>query len=90
MKGNVRNLVRMQIQLTPSQSERIKALARQTGSSISELVRKGVDCILEKDVDMAERRKKALAIVGKYESERVDVSEKHDKYIAGSIYEDFH
>jgi hypothetical protein len=56
-------------------------MSAATGQSISELVRKAVDH------DFAERRKRALRVLGRFSSRLSDVSIRHDDYLAEAFSE---
>lgn len=77
-------MVRMQIQLTESQTRELKRLAAARHVSMADLIRRGVDAILRSNsvLDVAEKRKRALALAGKFRSGKHDVSKDHDKYLA--------
>jgi Arc/MetJ-type ribon-helix-helix transcriptional regulator len=77
-------MVRTQIQLTEEQSRALKKMASSRHLSISELVRQGVDVVLRSNVsiDASEKRKRALAIIGKYRSGKREISREHDKHLA--------
>ncbi len=61
-------MVRVQIQLSPSQHRGLKRRARRLGVSVSEAVRRAVAAELaaEPSDDPRDRRRRALAVVGKY------------------------
>lgn len=61
-------MVRTQIQLTEEQASRLKELAVAEGVSMAELVRRGVDAMLSSTapISRAERRRRAMAVSGKY------------------------
>jgi predicted NUDIX family phosphoesterase len=77
-------MVRTQIQLTEEQARAIKRIANVQGVSIAEVIRRAIDRIISAGptVDIGERHKRALEIVGKFRSARRDVSRKHDAYLA--------
>ncbi len=77
-------MVRTQIQLTDNQAQDLKRLAAARHLSMAELIRQGVDAILRSNtvMDPAEKRKRALALAGKFRSGKHDVSKEHDKYLA--------
>ena len=77
-------MVRTQIQLTEEQSRALKKMASSRHLSIAELVRQGVDVVLRSNIviDASEKRKRALAMVGKYRSGKRDISKEHDKHLA--------
>jgi hypothetical protein len=80
-------MVRTQIQLTEEQTKALKKMASSRHLSMAELIRQGVDVVLRSNVgiDASEKRKRALAIVGKYRSAKRDISREHDKYLAGAF-----
>lgn len=77
-------MVRTQIQLTDEQSIRLKAMAVEEGVSIAELIRRSVDQYTQfrQQPDREELRRRASAVIGKYDSGLTDVSVNHDKYLA--------
>ncbi|MCO6451578.1 MAG: hypothetical protein J5I90_12390 [Caldilineales bacterium] len=77
-------MVRTQIQLTEEQSRKLKSLASKKGMSVAELIRVGVDSLLrhESDIDMAERRRRAIAAAGCAHSDITDLAAQHDRYLA--------
>ena len=74
-------MIRTQIQLTEEQARELKELAAREGVSMAELVRQAVDSLLEGSgtISVEERRRRAMALVGQFNSGRSDVSEKHDE-----------
>ncbi len=76
-------MVRTQIQLTEKQSQRLKALAARTGSSVAELIRQGIDTVLERDTTAQpeDLRRRAIEAAGRFRSSRSDVSRRHDDYL---------
>ncbi len=52
--------------------------------SIAELIRRAVDTLIKSSavVDVEERHKRAIEIVGQFSSEKHDISEKHDLYLS--------
>jgi len=77
-------MVRTQIQLTEEQARKLKRIAQSQHLSVAELIRRGVDAIIESStaVDIEERRKRALEIVGQFSSGKHNISMKHDLYLA--------
>lgn len=77
-------MVRTQIQLTERQTQRLKALAKERGVSMAELVRQSVDTMLEspETTDREERKRRALSIIGMFRSDVPDLSTNHDQYLA--------
>ena len=76
-------MIRTQIQLESDQYKRLKALAARQSKSFAQLVREGVDHVLE-----AEEREsdweRFLTAVGSFraEDDATDVAEHHDAYLA--------
>lgn len=83
-------MVRTQIQLTEAQSEKLKRLAAQQNTSVADLIRQSVDLYLSSTthIDREEQKRKALEIVGKFNSGVSDLGINHDKYLA-EAYEDW-
>jgi hypothetical protein len=77
-------MVRTQIQLTEHQAISLKRLADEEGVSMAALVRLGVDRLLRErgaPID-AEKRRRALAVTGRFRSGLDDLAENHDRYLA--------
>lgn len=77
-------MVRTQIQLSERQAVALKKLAAARHVSIAELIRRAVDTMVRSGaaIDGEEKRKRALAAVGRFSSGKRDVSKDHDKYIS--------
>lgn len=77
-------MVRTQIQLTERQTAALKKIAAARHLSIAELIRQAVDTLIRSGaaIDTEEKRKRALAIVGRFKSGKRDISREHDKYLA--------
>jgi Ribbon-helix-helix domain len=79
-------MVRTQIQLTEEQYKRLKAMSHQQGISIAEIVRQSVDEYTKRretdHVDPDERRRRAMAVAGRFNSGLSDISVNHDEYLA--------
>ncbi|MDP2661661.1 MAG: ribbon-helix-helix domain-containing protein [Dehalococcoidia bacterium] len=73
-------MVRTQIQLTVEQVQALKEVAAERKVSMSELIRQGVDHVLE-EREEANKWRKALAMIGRYSDPEPDVSSDHDKYL---------
>lgn len=73
-------MIRTQIQLTEDQAKALKELAHRRGVSMAELVREGVDGLLDAD-DYEARWRRAVSVVGKFRGDGANVSEEHDKYL---------
>lgn len=76
-------MIRTQISLTEEQADRLRRTAALRGVSMAELIRQAVDRVIPPDSDERSWRiERALALAGKYDSGRSDVSERHDDYLA--------
>jgi hypothetical protein len=77
-------MIRTQIQLTESQSARLREVARRSGVSTAEIIRRSVDRFLERDAtdpSAGATRLSALEVVGRFHSGLSDVAERHDYYL---------
>jgi hypothetical protein len=75
-------MVRTQIQLTEDQIERLRAMSMNRHESIASLIRKAVDLfILSGKPGKSALFRQAKTAVGKYTSDRTDVSLDHDRYL---------
>ena len=81
-------MIRTQIQLTEQQVQSLKSLANARGVSMAELIREGVDSLLkaQQGIDLAERRRRAIAAAGMFRSDVSDLGVNHDRYLA-EVYE---
>ena len=79
-------MIRTQVQVTEQQMKRLKRLAADREVSVAELVRNGVDSILDaaEQDSRSDRERRALAALGRFRSGRSDVSREHDRYLAES------
>jgi urease gamma subunit len=61
-------MIRTQIQLTEEQSEALKQLSAREGKTVAELVRLGVDLLIQSErvINSEELRHRALAVAGKF------------------------
>lgn len=77
-------MIRMQIQFTDEQAQALKRAAAERKVSVAALAREAVDRLLVENGDTTsdEARAAALAIMGKFESDRSDVARNHDRYLA--------
>jgi predicted DNA-binding protein len=82
-------MIRTQIRLTDEQAWRLKALAAERSTSVAELIRQGVDDLLQRAAgpDMEEIRRRAIAVAGRFRSGRSDISTNHDEYLAEAYAE---
>ncbi len=76
-------MVRTQIQLTEEQVKALKKIALSRHLSIAEIIRQAVDTVIRTNamVDIEERRKRTIDIVGRSSSGKRDISRKHDTYL---------
>jgi hypothetical protein len=77
-------MIRTQVQLTEQQARTLKELAHRENKSVAELTRQAIEYWLQTvvAVSMEERRRRALAAVGRFHSGVSDVSEQHDDHLA--------
>jgi hypothetical protein len=77
-------MIRTQVQLTETQMRILKELAHQEQVSVAELTRRALDYWLQSmnALPDAEAKRRALAVVGRFRSDRTDISERHDDYLA--------
>lgn len=80
-------MVRTQIQLTERQAKSVKALARAEGISAAEVIRRAIDELIQSKpmLDSADKRARALRVVGRFRSGRSDVSRNHDAYFSKAL-----
>jgi post-segregation antitoxin (ccd killing protein) len=75
-------MIRTQIQMEEDQIEWLRAEARARGVSVSQLIREGITLFRAREERFPEEKKKrALAAVGRFSSGASDVSERHDDYL---------
>lgn len=74
---------RIQAQLTEEQARRLRSLAAEEGVSIAELLRRGADLVLERAPfeTREERKRRAMAVVGRFADEAPNVAREHDSYL---------
>lgn len=82
-------MIRTQIQLTEEQSQILKSLSVEKGTSVAELIRQCVDNYIRSinRPTLDERREKALAVIGIASSKVSDLSINHDQYLADAYGE---
>ncbi len=73
-------MVRTQVLLKEDQYQFLKDRSRETGNSISALVRESVDCLRGNAAPLKQR---AIELLGAFEADRSDVSIRHDEYFPG-------
>ena len=76
-------MIRTQIQLTETQSVRLREAARRSGVSTAEMIRQSVDRFLEKEtaLPVATTRLSALEVVGRWSCGIADIADRHDDYL---------
>jgi len=77
-------MVRTQVQLTKEQAETLKKIASQEDISVAEVIRRSIDATIRTSsgCSQAERWRRAVAVSGRFRSDRTDVSTHHDAYLA--------
>jgi len=76
-------MVRTQIQMQEDQLNWLRVEASARGVSVSQLIREGIALFRAREERFSEEKKKrALAAVGRLSSNLSDVSERHDDYLA--------
>ncbi len=80
-------MVRTQIQLTENQVNILKNMAASQNLSIAELIRRAVDNLIKtnSEMDIEERKRRAIEIAGRFHSGKRNISTKHDRYLAEAI-----
>lgn len=72
-------MVRTQVLLEPDQYDFLKERSRETGESLSALIRDAVEHLRQ---DTTPLRQRAQTLLGAFEADRQDVSVRHDEYFA--------
>jgi len=76
-------MIRTQVQIEDKQLEWLRGKARDRGVSVSQLIREGIDLYrVHEDRIPADKKKKALDAIGRFDSTKSDVSLRHDDYLA--------
>jgi Arc/MetJ-type ribon-helix-helix transcriptional regulator len=77
-------MVRTQVQLTEEQVRALRNLASVRQVSVAELIRQSVDTLIQSsgEIDIKERRRRAIAAAGRFHSGASNISAKHDEYLA--------
>jgi Arc/MetJ-type ribon-helix-helix transcriptional regulator len=73
-------MVRVHVRLTDEQARALKTIAAERGVSMSDLIRQSVAWTLN-EATRSEQWQRALTVMGRYRSDRVDVSAEHDTYL---------
>lgn len=72
----------IQIYLREDQLRLLRVVAERRGESMAELVRQGVDLLIE---GLPVDEDPLLEIIGLYDSDQGDLAEKHDEYLVGFV-----
>lgn len=82
-------MVRTQIQLTEHQMKALKELTAIEQASMAELIRRSVDAFLRSSAQRSrqERKRRALAAIGRFRSGVSDLSVNHDLYLGEAFGE---
>ena len=77
-------MVRTQIQITEEQAAALKDKSVLLGVSMAELIRRGIDQVLESNGGSShqDQVRRAVQAAGRFRSGLHDVSTNHDKYLA--------
>lgn len=77
-------MVRTQIQLSESEAEAVKQLARERSSSMAAVIRDAVDQYVEREsgAPLSQRWRRSVAAVGGFHSGLADLSQRHDEEFA--------
>ena len=75
---------RTQVQLTAEQVESLRAVANRENVSISEVVRRAVNALVQAGPvpSVAELKRRAMDASGRYSSGSTDVARRHDDYLS--------
>jgi hypothetical protein len=76
-------MVRTQIQLTEEQFKFLKHLSSMRQESLSNLIRRGVDMLIQSipETDIKEKKQRAINAAGSLSIDIPDLSINHDKYL---------
>ena len=74
--------MRKTVHITEIQAWMLKQRAKELGVSESELVRRGLDIVLEAGSHSKEVRERAKLAIGLFSSGDTDVAQRHDEYLA--------
>jgi Arc/MetJ-type ribon-helix-helix transcriptional regulator len=80
-------MTRTQVQLTEEQARALRNLASTRQVSVAELIRQSVDTLIRSsgEIDIEERRRRAIAAAGRFRSGASNVSAKHDEHLADAF-----
>lgn len=73
----------MQIELTDEQTRALQELAARKGQSVPDLIRASVSALLQSEapVDREETKRRAIAAIGRFQSDATDLATEHDRYL---------
>ena len=74
------NMIRTQIQFQKKTYESLKTKSKETGKSISEIVRRSLDQTIESQ-ETDQKWARALSSLGKFTSGLNNLAEKHDEHL---------
>ncbi|MBW2368987.1 MAG: CopG family transcriptional regulator [Deltaproteobacteria bacterium] len=75
-------MVRTQIQLTEEQAQKLRELSLSNRESVASIIRKAIDrFLITGKPDHMVLYRQASTIVGKYKTEKPDISVHHDTYL---------
>lgn len=81
-------MIRTQIQLHPEQASRLRELAVIEGVSLAEVIRRGVDLVLdEAQASSGRDRLDALRVGGAFDSGQPGIAEQHDDELVEAYLE---
>jgi hypothetical protein len=75
----------LQVYLRSDQMDALRSLSKRRGESMAELVREGVDKVLE---EVPPEENPLLDIIGIFDSGIGDLSEKHDEFLVKMVQEE--
>lgn len=81
---------RTQAQLTKAKVQALKDMSATQKKSMAELIRQAVDLLLRSsgEIDREERKRRAIAAVGRFHSGLGDISTSHDDYLSEAYQND--
>jgi len=76
-------MIRTQVQIKEDQIQWLRNRAKTQGVSVSQLIREGIDLFrFREDRRPEDRKKRALAVMGRFSSGRSDIASHHDDYLS--------
>ena len=82
-------MIRTQVQLSESQMQLLKELARRRGVPVAALIREGADLVIRNagTVDEGQKRRRAMEAAGRFHSGHRDLASAHDRHLAEALGE---